>query len=318
MGYRVRGNTAHEAAPRTLVRVHRGRPADLPVRYLHGYRLAVGAGSRYYASSISGVADEGLLPLLTSTTRPGGIAGILNDAVHLDVDGSLVVVCGPSAVRLPRSVVVATPLVNLVDVAELEKHAKVAVGAGCVQLADVAIEVRRWTRLPRPRLRDAAAAAVRSRHAASRVAPLAPPLDRRTEDLREALQTGDELAVQAAVAGLMGLGPGLTPLGDDVLVGAMLGLHAAGDVQGHSLVAAIRALRHRTTAVSGALLDAATTGRCIPQAAHFLAALDGGADLDTALPGLLAVGSTSGAGFATGIVLALQGSAITERIGGAA
>lgn len=278
----------------------------------------MGPRSRYYASSVSGVADEGLMSLLMGTTLPGSITGILDDAVHVDVGGSLVVVCGPSAVPLPRSLIVAMPLVNLMDVAELEKHAKVAVGAGCVQLADVAIEVRRWTRLPRPRLRDAAAAALRSHHAASRVAPLPPPLDRRTEDLRGALHTGDELAVRAAVAGLMGLGPGLTPLGDDVLVGAMLGLHAAGDVQGHSLVATIHALRHRTTAVSDALLDAATTGRCIPQAAHFLAALDGRADLDTALPELLAVGSTSGAGFATGIVLALQGRQITERIGGAA
>ena len=164
---------------------------------------------------------------------------------------------------------------------------------------------------PRPR------AALRSHHVGARVAPLAPPLDRRTDNLSEALRTGDDLAVQAAVAGLMGLGPGLTPLGDDVLVGATLGLHAAG-IRGHSLVAAIHALRHRTTAVSGALLDAATIGRCIPQAAHFLTALDGRADLDTALPELLAIGSTSGAGFATGIVLALQASGMAKRIGDAA
>lgn len=49
-------------------------------------------------------------------------------------------------------------------------------------------------------------------------------LSRRVAVLEEALRRGQERDLRGAVRGLIGLGPGLTPAGDDVLCGAMAGL----------------------------------------------------------------------------------------------
>jgi Protein of unknown function (DUF2877) len=253
-----------------------------------------------HPQSVPGVADDSLWPLVTGPARSATVAGILTDAVHLHVDDALVVVCGPTAVRLPGSVAVSSPLADLVELGDL---APVTVGDGRVQLGRFAIEIRRWAAAPRPRLRGVAAAARRAETVSARLPSLSPSLDRRAATLREALQSKDEGAVQAAVNELIGLGPGLTPLGDDVLAGAALAQQAAGAPGRHALASAIGACRDRTTAVSAALLDAATAGRTIPQAAEFLAALDGRGDVDHALSALLAVGSSSGTGLAAGVVL---------------
>jgi Protein of unknown function (DUF2877) len=247
-----------------------------------------------------GVADESLWPLLTGPERPADIVGVLSDAVHVQVGGVLVFVCGPTAVRLPGSITVPLPLA---DLGQLDDGNTATVGDGVARVGNITIEVRRWTAAPRPRIRNAAGAARRADTVAGRLPSLSPPVDRRTATLGGALRSGDADAVPAAVDRLIGLGPGLTPLGDDVLAGAALAQHAAGDPQRHVLARAIAAGRDRTTAVSAALLDAATAGRSIPQAAEFVSALDGRADLDEALSALLAVGSSSGAGLATGVAL---------------
>jgi hypothetical protein len=55
-----------------------------------------------------------------------------------------------------------------------------------------------------------------------------PGLAPRLEALESALRAHDAAAVQSAVRWLIGLGPGLTPAGDDVLCGLMAGLHVFG------------------------------------------------------------------------------------------
>jgi Protein of unknown function (DUF2877) len=251
---------------------------------------------------VPGVADETLRPLLTGPVRPAAVIGIVNAAVHLHVDGTLVVVCGPRAVRLPGSVALAAPLAGLVP---LDASTGAVVGDGRVQLGDVTIDVRRWTVAPRPRFRDLPGAALRAGEVAAHLPSLPTLLEPPVSKLLTALRAGDPDTMTAAVDGLIGLGPGLTPLGDDLLAGTALALSAAADGRRHLLTAAIAERRDRTTAVSAALLDAATTGRSIPQAAQLVAALDGRADLNTALAALIAVGSSSGIGMAHGIALAL-------------
>jgi hypothetical protein len=111
--------------------------------------------------------------------------------------------------------------------------------------------------------------------------------------------------VGAAVAALVGRGPGLTPSGDDALAGALLVAHALG--AGEALSDAVRARLAATTAVSAALLAAAAEG----YAAHPVVALVDAAvaaDPDAvrrALPAVLAIGHTSGADTVTGIRAAL-------------
>jgi uncharacterized protein DUF2877 len=131
------------------------------------------------------------------------------------------------------------------------------------------------------------------------------------------LPLDDALAVAAALAGaesnaaygVLGLGPGLTPSGDDVVAGALAVLAIAGRLDNSVREAVERLARTRTTALSAALVAAAGRGEMIPQAARLLAAVaarepDG--SLASAARSLFAVGSTSGHDLAAGMAGALR------------
>lgn len=236
-------------------------------------------------------ADDALRPLLTGPVRPAKLLAVVTDAVHLQVGSTLVVVCGPSAVRLPGSVTLAAPLSTILDLDVLDPA---TVGAGHLVLGRRALSVRRWMAAPRPRLRNVAAAVRRARTVD---VPAAPAL------LEQALR--GETDVNTTIAGMIGLGPGLTPAGDDIVAGALLTLTAANDPRQRAVGAATHDQLHRTTAVSRALLQAAAQGRCIPQAARFIAALDGREELNSARNALIDVGHSSGEAVVTGIVAAL-------------
>ena len=112
------------------------------------------------------------------------------------------------------------------------------------------------------------------------------------------------LAARSAVAGplddaerLLGRGPGLTPSGDDVLIGFIaMCAHAHrewGLPDPAPLAAALAAIAPaRTTAVSAALLSEAAHGRFAPVVGAVCRA--GPADLPAALARLAVVGATSG------------------------
>jgi hypothetical protein len=120
----------------------------------------------------------------------------------------------------------------------------------------------------------------------------------RVAELRAALapiDIGIDLP-SGAPESVVGLGPGLTPSGDDVLAGYLLACRAFG-----APVPSLPDLG-RTTALSGALLRYAERGVCIPQLAAVLAALGGDSPVEDALDALLAVGATSGAALAAGVL----------------
>jgi len=169
-------------------------------------------------------------------------------------------------------------------------------GRGGLVLAGFAGRVTRWWRPPCPGVPAPGTVAALRRALPVALGPADPYL-------AAALAAGtgpDEL-----VARLLGYGPGLTPLGDDVLAGLLVTARATG---AHDLAAALataigRAGPGRTTAVSRALLHHAARGRCVPELAAVLAGRPG------AVPALLAVGHSSGAGLATGVLAALGGPA---------
>lgn len=108
----------------------------------------------------------------------------------------------------------------------------------------------------------------------------------------------------AAVAGLVGRGEGLTPLGDDVLCG-WLALHRAAGAPTPGVDAAVLAHLHRTTLLSAELLRCALRGEVVPQFAALVTALGTPAE-PAALAALTAVGHTSGAAMVHGAALALS------------
>jgi hypothetical protein len=116
----------------------------------------------------------------------------------------------------------------------------------------------------------------------------------------------------AALAGhrLIGLGPGLTPLGDDYLAGSALTVSALGDVAGFDGPGRERWLqallpsdvRVRTTAVSADLLEMARGGRAAEPLHGLLDLSPGGeANLGRALAALVDIGASTGRGYAASI-----------------
>ena len=130
--------------------------------------------------------------------------------------------------------------------------------------------------------------------------------------LADAIAAGGGHEAQVAVAWLLGRGPGLTPSGDDLLAGFLVGASAFGLATPEIAAATAVLAPVRTTALSAALLWHAARGECIDQLAALAAALcyhgeprgHRGQQISTALRGLLGVGHTSGAALATGLALA--------------
>ena len=128
--------------------------------------------------------------------------------------------------------------------------------------------------------------------------------------LAEALSVARTLAAGEGAQALawIGLGPGLTPSGDDVVAGALAVLALCGRLEEGLMGAIENCARTRTTALSSALLAAAAKGHVIPQAAGVLSALSAGGEpyrLKSATTGLFGVGATSGHDLCAGMAGAL-------------
>jgi len=127
------------------------------------------------------------------------------------------------------------------------------------------------------------------------------------------LQSGARL-LEGALAGIVGCGPGLTPAGDDVLVGilAVLSSALAGDAGAEAARAmrrAVEGLAPRTTALSGHMLRQAARGLLGRMPHDLVGALAGGLagdELDWALRSIAATGATSGADVCMGVLEAAQ------------
>ena len=106
-------------------------------------------------------------------------------------------------------------------------------------------------------------------------------------------------------AGLVGLGPGLTPSGDDLIGGALCALHAAGRDRITARLAgwALPLARSRTNRISYAHLACAAEGECAEAVNDAIVAIIAGEPADLAR--INALGHTSGWDALAGATLAL-------------
>ncbi len=189
-------------------------------------------------------------------------------AAQLADDSGRVVCCvmNRRAVRLPSAIVLPDGITV---------PSSISVGDGAVTIAGVPQPVVRWFRPARPRT---------------------PPVRGRV-DVRAIS------ALAREVPELIGLGPGLTPYGDDVVSGALVACRAAAPGSEREIVAALARLdlEQRTTATSAHLVRAAAHGWCVDPVADYLVALAGGGALEPSRQALLSLGRTSGAGVLEGI-----------------
>jgi hypothetical protein len=109
--------------------------------------------------------------------------------------------------------------------------------------------------------------------------------------------TGNWERLQEAGIGLAGLGNGLTPAGDDFLMGVMLWAWLTHPTPGSFCRTLLQATVSRTTTLSAAFLRAAARGECSVSWHALLAALSEGteAEITAAVQEVLACGATSGA-----------------------
>lgn len=132
--------------------------------------------------------------------------------------------------------------------------------------------------------------------------------------LGKALAHRDRDAVGQHAVGLLGLGPGLTPAGDDVLCGLLAGLSVLGrrsSHQGHQCMLTLAVLTNRilteaprrTTSLSSTLLQSAADGVVTEPLLHVLES----AGSRTRMKGtdeVLMIGHSSGSDMLTGALLA--------------
>lgn len=259
------------------------------------------------AARVPVAAAAPLAVLLDEPPRPGRVVLSGPVAAYLLVDGRLVAVTTPGAV-VPPCALVLPARHHPSD--HLPPGATVDVGDGALHGPSGSLVVSRWWSpppLPTGRA-DPAAAARATRLLAARHTDAS---DARAEALRAAapaaaaLVAGDADGAASALAAVLGLGPGTTPSGDDVAAGVLLAARATGTdpvVLDRLADALLEAAGTRTTAVSAALLAEAAAGRAAVPVLGLLWALLGRGDVTAGLARLLAVGSTSGADLATGLV----------------
>jgi hypothetical protein len=175
--------------------------------------------------------------------------------------------------------------------------------------------------------------------ALARPGGLWPCRDRRTDDawataarpvireLSTALVAGDGDTAADAASRLVGLGVGLTPSGDDLLVGLLAGLEATGHPMRDGVAAAVTThLGERTTAAGASALRQAARGAYSERLHDVLASLarttddrgggpngDGHDGLARAVVGALAFGETSGSDTLAGLLLAVDVALTPER-----
>jgi hypothetical protein len=139
--------------------------------------------------------------------------------------------------------------------------------------------------------------------------------DQATQTLQAGWE-GDNGQLQEGVARLAGLGRGLTPAGDDFLVGVMLWAWVAHPTPAAFCDTVAQVAAPRTTTLSAAFLRSAARGECSAAWHQLLAALvKTDHDLTASTRPVLAHGATSGADTLAGFLYAacLSGALSNER-----
>lgn len=258
----------------------------------------------------------------------GSLVAAFSRSCYIDLAGRIIAVVGPELLDGPLNLVAALPpeatFLDLAAGAAVEVRSRVLDLAGRWQIDTV--RTRRWD----PRLPPLVPGPELDRRMAQARAALeawAPPdgfargerrPGRAAEAmglLADALRSGDAAVAGRAAHDLAGLGPGLTPSGDDVLAGALLATAVLAPPESAPLRGRIMAsARGRTTRISEAYLEAAASGDAGEAWHRLVAGLRGERDGDdegatglrAAVRGILAFGETSGADMLTGFLLAAE------------
>ncbi|GII54585.1 hypothetical protein Pth03_29740 [Planotetraspora thailandica] len=267
---------------------------------------------------MNGAASTALRPALESPRRPARVLATFPLAVYLEVrsesEPHVIALVTGEGIRLPNAVVLGEPLDGIAPGADGW------VGDGIVEVGGIGVRVRRWWD-PAPPLGPADPVRLwrshdllsgireRSRRRPGLDLAGAPAL------LASGCRAGSLTDGITAAERLIGLGPGLTPSGDDMLCGLLIALRHFGVATGTPravwladwLAAAVTYdARTRTTPISATLLHCAARGEGSPEVMGLLRGLAGLQPLEPAAGRLLRLGHTSGADIAWGVHIGLS------------
>ncbi|MEW5868480.1 MAG: DUF2877 domain-containing protein [Chloroflexota bacterium] len=139
------------------------------------------------------------------------------------------------------------------------------------------------------------------------------------KDLQAALQTRQVQALATALGAFLGMGPGLTPSGDDLAAGFLLALHRMQRFSAREWEALGEALLpvayQKTTTLSASLIECACQGQADERLVTALdGLLTGAPDLPTCAGMLLSWGSSSGVDALAGMALAFLNTEKSKRV----
>lgn len=269
-------------------------------------------------SGAPGMVSTAVAHLVTGPQRTGRVVAASKSAVYLstgDAATPAMALVTEDAIRVPNGIVLSARAEDSPFV-WLRPKMEATMGDGNVRLGSLRVVPGRvWapcriSTFKRPHVLQRAfeLGALVDRYALPTVPELRAPLS----SLESGLRDLDRDRIWEAGGRMLGLGPGLTPSGDDILCGLLLSCRAlaavdsAMDVVIETLVDIVngQALA-RTTLASAALLSHAARDECIPQLAALFEVLDAGVELTRPLTNLLAVGHHSGSDLARGVALGL-------------
>ena len=241
--------------------------------------------------------------------------GVFRDAVYLAVDGGVLPLVAAGGLRLPTGLWLPGTLGSPTALGSspgapgapvawgVHPGCRVPVGAGEVRLPQVTVRaVRTW--LPQRVPVAGAVGGLPVAHSALREVA--------RELARAALAAPADGKVDRVVGRLVGAGPGLTPSGDDVLCGLLLGLRLSGRPEAVArLWGQVAPRLASTTALSAALLREAAEGYAVPPVVALTTALADGEprEVERRVAEVLAIGHTSGADLLAGLAGALDAAA---------
>ena len=268
------------------------------------------------------------------------VQGIYRSVVNITTVDGLLTVASPQAGGLPNGI--------MADLGQdwrtigLRPGMAVCAGQAEVWVPDAGLEIRldgsaRWSpRFPKPDLVDdgrtarwrrravATRAVARDRASAGGLGTLLRRDTARDDragavaiarpivaELIVALGAGDRPTATGLAGGLIGLGPGLTPSGDDLLVGIEAALHALDRPTAGFMARALDGVEDRTTALAATRLRHAAAGEFAERLHMLLGALLGSdeAIIVAAVERATAWGATSGTDCLLGVLIGLDAAA---------
>ena len=235
--------------------------------------------------------------LIAGPVHPGVMLAAFPTAVYLRMfDGSVIALLTQDATRIPCGLVLGVPSA----VTPLDRVCgPVLVGGGQVRIGSLAVQLTRTTPCGAPE----GVTADPDQLSRAAVELAAAGFDEHDPGLVDILRSGRADATAAHLAdSLVGAGSGLTPSGDDLLAGFLVGALSFGVPAERLRDAVLTHPSGATTDLSAALLGYAARGESTPEVSAFVLALSGvHSDGVRALGDLLRVGHTSGVALATGV-----------------